>query len=207
MIADDHPVVLAGLVPYLERHGIAVIAVANSAAGLLAVLKHHASQPPEIIITGYDYGGEADGMRLVERIRRMSPQARIVVFWGGRSNGVVRQLLARGADAFVAKSTDLQCMADACRAVLSGEKYLDPATQALLAGSSSQDAEPSADRLTPREQEVIRLLGRGLPLQDIARQFNRSVKTISVQKCSAMNKLGLRNEIELALYLVMQAGR
>ncbi|MNT27422.1 Transcriptional regulatory protein RcsB [compost metagenome] len=46
------------------------------------------------------------------------------------------------------------------------------------------------------------MLAQGYPLREIARKFQRSVKTISVQKCSAMNKLGLSSEIELALYLV-----
>ncbi|MGH8787364.1 MAG: response regulator [Cupriavidus necator] len=201
MIADDHPVVVAGLAPYLARQGIDVIAIADSAHGLLAELKRHVQRLPEIVITGYGYGGEIDGLRLIERLHRLYPEVKIVVFSGMRPNGLVRQLLAKGADAFVAKSTCLQCVADACQAVLSGAKYIDPVTEDLLA-VPIRHCDPCDDRLSPREREVLRLLAQGHALQDIARIFQRSVKTISVQKCSAMSKLGLRNEIELALYLV-----
>ena len=202
MIADDHPVVVAGLAPYLARQGIDVIAIADSAHGLLAELKKHAQRLPEIVITGYGYGGEIDGLRLIERLHRLYPEVKIVVFSGMRPNGLVRQLLAKGADAFVAKSMALQFVADACQTVLSGAKYIDPDTEGLLIAPTRHCEGQCDDRLSPREREVLRLLAQGCPLQEIARKFQRSVKTISVQKCSAMSKLGLRNEIELALHLV-----
>jgi two-component system capsular synthesis response regulator RcsB len=202
VIADDHPVVLAGLAPYLARQGIDVIAVADSANGLLSELSKHAQLLPDIIITGYDYGGDLDGLRLIERLHRMYPKVKIVVFSGERPHGLVRQLLAKGADAFVAKSAGLQLVADACKTVLAGATYIDPATEGLLIASPRVCADQCDDRLSPREREVLRLLAQGHPLQEIARKFQRSVKTISVQKCSAMSKLGLRNEMELALYLV-----
>jgi len=202
LIADDHPVVLAGLAPYLARQGIDVIAIANSANGLLTELKRRTSSPPDIVITGYGYDGEIDGLRLIGRLRRMYPKLKIVVFSGARPNGLVRQLLAEGADAFVAKSMGLQFVADACQSVLTGAKYIDPGTEAVLIAPTRHCEDQSDNRLSPREREVLRLLARGYPLQEIARQFQRSAKTISVQKCSAMSKLGLRNEIELAMYLV-----
>lgn len=202
VIADDHPVVLAGLTPYMAHQGIDVIAVADSVNGLLSELRKHALLLPDIVITGYDYGGEVDGLRLIERLHRMYPKVKIVVFSGERPHGLVRQLLAKGADAFVAKSMGLQFVADACQTVLSGAKYIDPATEGLLIAPTRHCADQRDDRLSPREREVLRLLVQGYPLQEIARKFQRSVKTISVQKCSAMSKLGLRNEIELALYLV-----
>ncbi|MGO4332947.1 response regulator [Cupriavidus sp. 2TAF22] len=202
VIADDHPVVLAGLAPYMARQGIDVMAIADSVNGLLLELRKHALLLPDIVIIGYDYGGEIDGLRLIERLRRMYPKVKIVVFSGARPNGLVRQLLAKGAHAFVAKSMDLQFVADACQAVRSGSKYIDPATERLLIAPPHLCEDRCDDRLSPREREVIRLLAQGYPLQEIARKFQRSVKTISVQKCSAMSKLGLRNEIELAMYLV-----
>ncbi|MDW3684479.1 response regulator transcription factor [Cupriavidus sp. CV2] len=202
VIADDHPVVLAGLAPYLSRQSIDVIAIADSVNGLLSELKKHAQRLPDIVITGYDYGGEIDGFRLIERLHRLYPEVKIVVFTGARPNGLVHELLAKGADAFVAKSMCLQFVADACQTVLSGAKYIDPTTEGLLVVATHHCDDPCDDRLSPREREVFRLLAQGYPLQEIARKFRRSVKTISVQKCSAMSKLGLRNEIELALYLV-----
>lgn len=202
VIADDHPVVLAGLAPYMAHQGIDVIAVADSVNGLLSELQKHAPLLPDIVITGYDYGGEIDGLRLIERLRRMYPEVKIVVFSGARPNGLVRQLLAKGADAFVAKSMGLQFVADACQAVLSGARYIDPATEGLLMASIRHGEDQCDHRLSPREREVLHMLAQGYPLREIARKFQRSVKTISVQKCSAMSKLGLSSEIELALYLV-----
>ncbi|KAF7962071.1 LuxR family transcriptional regulator [Cupriavidus sp. UYMU48A] len=206
VIADGHPVVLAGLSDYLERSGIRVAAVVDTARDLVSVLQAGAKEPPDIVITGYNYGEQEDGLRLIERIRRTCPQAKIVVFSGVRTIGLIRELFAIGGDAFVSKRMSLQCVLDACYAVTSGAKYVDPSTKKGLVATCRNHTQQSPavpdSRLSPREREVLRLLARGNSLQEIAEQFQRSIKTISVQKCSAMKKLGLRKELDLAMYLV-----
>jgi len=206
LIADNHPVVLAGLTHYLERRGVEVVGNASSVDGLFSELRRYAVLLPDIVITGYHYNGEADGLRVIERIRRAYPRIKIVVFASARPIGAVRQVLAKGADAFVSKATELQFLMDACHAVLSGAKYVDPATDGAFVPAArngiDERAEDPESRLSPREREVLRLLTSGCTLSEIAEQFHRSVKTISVQKCSAMTKLGLNSELELAMYLV-----
>ena len=205
LIADDHPVVLVGLAQFLRWNQINVVAVADSVGALFESLLQHEI---DVVVTDYCFDSVGDGMRLVKRLRRLHPGIKIVVFSQIRPVGVVSQLMASGADAFVGKSAGLQAVLAACNAVADGMKFVDPATQAVLQAtayvgkSSNVNAnDKTGDRLSVREREVIRLLAQGMNIREIALRFQRSPKTISAQKCAAMSKLGLRSDIELAIHL------
>jgi two-component system capsular synthesis response regulator RcsB len=165
---------------------------------------------PDILVTDYSFGGNDDGLRMVARIRRLCPEIKIVVFSRIRQIATVREVLVQGADAFVSKAVELDFVVKACQAVLENNRYVDPITEKQLQEFANrgedidvQSVRSAEDSLSPREREVLRLLAGGLSIRDIAQRFNRSPKTISVQKCAAMSKLGLTKEIELAMYLAM----
>lgn len=206
LIADDHPVVLAGLAQYLQSQSFIISALAESVEAMMTAVV----EVPllDIVVTDYSFGGEADGFRMLERLRRLRPDVKLVVFSRIRQIGLVRQILANEVDAFVSKTVGLEFVAHACRAVSGGLKYVDPKTKSWLQVASNPEAGAAAKvtyssdaDLSPREREVLRLLGQGLTIREIADCFRRSPKTVSVQKCSAMSKLGLKSDIELARYL------
>ncbi len=197
--------VLAGLDLHLQRENFDVIVKATNVEELISGL-----QRPEldIVITDYSFGGEGDGLRMIERVRRLRPEIKIIVFSRVRPVGHARQLMAAGADAFVSKTVGLGFVTIACNTVQRGARYIDPSTEKLLQATSEGKSDTDVNspgfpetRLSAREHEVLRLLAQGLSIREIAQRFQRSAKTVSVQKCAAMSKLGLSNEIELALYL------
>jgi two-component system capsular synthesis response regulator RcsB len=150
---------------------------------------------------------------MIERMRRLNSEISIVVFSRLRPAIEIRQVLANGANAFVSKAVGLDYVVEACRAVSEGKRYVDPQTSQALRATSDEAEDVRSnglknpeDRLSMREREVLRLLAQGLNIREIAQRFQRSAKTISVQKCAAMSKLGLRKEIELALYLAKHEG-
>jgi len=206
LLADDHPVVLAGLAQYLRGQGFTISALAENVEALMKAVVE--APGLDIVVTDYSFGGEHDGFRMLERLRRLRPDVKLVVFSRVRQIGLIRQILAYEVDAFVSKTVGLEFVAQACRAVSGGSRYLDPATRRTLhptstpeAGADAKAAYSPEGSLSPREREVIRLLGEGLTIREIADCFRRSPKTVSVQKCAAMSKLGLKTDIELALYL------
>ena len=84
----------------------------------------------------------------------------------------------------------------AVTSVLKGERYVSPSFRAALA--TAKRGEIAHRALSAKELEVVRLYGQGLGGREIAKRLNRSEKTISRQKCTAMRKLGLRSLSELA---------
>lgn len=155
-----------------------------------------------IVITDFSFNEAGDGLQLIGRIKRMRPDVAVIVFSMNASPPAVRDMIAAGASAFVSKTCGIRDVAGACRAVLAGRRFVAPASLAHLLDQDDRGTPQAAlQQLSPREREVLRLLAQGLSLREIAARFNRSRKTISVQKCAAMAKLGLTHDMELGRYL------
>lgn len=103
---------------------------------------------------------------------------------------VVQRLLQAGADGFVAKSQDPDDVIRAIDAVMTGQRYVSSSSQHTVAPASLA-------LLSPKETEVVRCLLEGKAVSEIARKFDRSVKTISAQKSAAYRKLMIANDAEL----------
>lgn len=205
LIGDRQPVTLSGLSHYLRNAGYDLIGTANSVGELTRAVDRLS---PDMLVTDCAFRDGQDGPGLISRLRRLAPSLKIVVFSDAWHISTVRQLLSNGADAFVSKDATLDQVAAACEAVQADLPFVDSTTQQLLEAACDTPAGKSAKHMTdpegllsPREREVLQLLARGLSIRDIAGLFHRSAKTVSVQKCAAMSKLGLSQDIELAVYL------
>lgn len=198
IIADDHPVVLMGaqmaLCPPLSRD-FTVVAQAHSAAELIECLQR---TPCDILITDYamPYGSFPDGLALMGYVRRHFGHVRLIVMTMLSNPYLLQALLNLGACGLFDKRSDLPELKRATESVVRGRRHLCPTfarileSQALLCAGSQ---EPLAS-LSERELEVVRMFVQGLSGRQIARQLNRSEKTISRQKRTAMVKLGLEHD-------------
>lgn len=200
IIADDHPIIVAGVRLLLEnRTDIRVVAEADSAHALLAALR---STPCELLITDFSMpGGEAaDGLGLLQRIRRDHPALPVIVLTMVANAGLHGSLLAAGVRGLVDKSSGMGEISTAIQAVSQGRDFVSASfRQGLL--QSSFDAQAGAPaRLSPRELEVLRLYASGQTMTDIAQRLSRSIKTVSRQKADAMAKLGLKSDLEIYVY-------
>lgn len=199
-IADDHPTVLAGL-QYLMSNmpGIELIGVAPDSTVLVDLL---CKQPCDVVISDYampggDYG---DGISLFGFLQRRFPALRLVVLTGIDSVTMLRVILAAGVDVVVSKLDDPERLQEAILAAHGRYGYLSPAIQTIV-GETKQA--PSSELLSKRETEVVRLFAEGLSISAIGEKTGRSRKTISVQKISAMKKLGLASDAELVRYALL----
>ncbi|AGW88775.1 hisitidine kinase [Ralstonia pickettii DTP0602] len=199
VIADDHPVVLSGILRALACEvGLSVVGHAADSGELVA---HLDSTPCDVIVTDYSMpGGEhGDGLPMLQMLRRRYPHTRIVVITMLDNPALIRNIQQAGVSGILSKTDPVRHLVPAIHAAFRGHSYLPPSVQALLAARGLDSPKPRA-RLSRREPEVLRQCAAGVPPIEIARQSNRSSKTISAQKSVAMKKLGLSNDHELYEY-------
>jgi two-component system, NarL family, captular synthesis response regulator RcsB len=201
-IADDHPLVilaierLAGQFSNLE-----VVSRSTNSTQLDEFLGR--GECDVAIIDFYMPGGRyGDGIELIQHVANRYPEVRLVVLSRNNDAALVKQALEAGAHAFLSKEDRLELIYVAIVSVIANETYLGPAVRRNLALA---DAEGHArfirQRLTSREQEVIERYARGANVTEIAKELERSVKTISAQKCAAMRKLDLSTDADLYRFI------
>nr|WP_312962173.1 response regulator transcription factor [Stenotrophomonas indicatrix] len=200
VIADDHPIVLAGIGEVIDRDTrFEVVGQAQDPAGLVELVQQHA---PDIVITDYSMPGDdglGDGIRLISYLTRNFPGTQVLVLTMIASPSIVAEMYRAGANGVVRKSGDLKELNTALTSLLAQRIYRSPELPREDAVPEAGEA-TSAAALSPREFEVIRLFASGQSVSHIARALNRSSRTVSTQKISAMRKLGTRTDQELVAY-------
>ncbi|WP_081080183.1 response regulator transcription factor [Burkholderia cepacia] len=202
IVADNHPVVVMGVVGLLK--GQDGICLTSTAGSIDELIKSLAGSPCDVLICDFKFDAEPtrDGTRLIEFILKKYPKIKIIIFTAREELSVVRRVLEMGVAGFIGKSSvtpgALPC---AVRAVYSGGIYLDQKVSRMLGGKLYGSKSPAhiyqKSPLTTKEYDVVRKVVRGMSLTDIAKEVNRSIKTISTQKIRAMEKLGAKSDIEL----------
>ncbi|WP_369040351.1 response regulator [Stenotrophomonas maltophilia] len=197
-IADDHPVILAGLTRALSREPL--IDVIGSAEDSSALLELLGTTPVDVLVTDYSMPGGAygDGASLIGLIGRRFPRLPIVVLTGIENPHVLANIGRAGVTCIVAKADPIDDMVRAINAATQQGSYLSPSIQAQLRLAKATDHAS----LTRRESEVLRLFAEGLSLMEIAGRLQRSRQTINSQKRSGMTKLGLNGNADLYQYAV-----
>jgi two-component system capsular synthesis response regulator RcsB len=200
LLADDHPLLLAGVSTMLEHSGVAAtIRFAANASGVVAQLKRC---PFDILITDYSmpdtrYG---DGLQMLSYMRRHYPQLPVMVLTLIDNPAVLRAIQRLRILGIVSKRDPATLISTAALAVARGRYYLSPAIEAALRNAESLRGRLGAAQLSNREIEVLRLYAEGRSVSEIAEQLKRSIKTVSGQKKSAFNKLGVGHDSELIRY-------
>ncbi|MBH1553776.1 response regulator [Stenotrophomonas forensis] len=198
VIADDHPVILAGVREALGNEpGITVVAGAEDSTSLVDAMS---KLPVDVAVTDFSMpGGKyGDGVALLGFLRRRFAGIPLVVLTGVGGTQVLASIRKTGVGCIVAKADPISELASAIRAARKGEGYLSADVERQLA---SLPASGEAC-LTKREAEVLRLIAEGLSQTEIAAQLQRSRQTISTQKHSAMRKLGMQRPSEIFEYAV-----
>lgn len=200
ILADDHPLIRAGVRTLLEDDpGLAVVAEADSADKLLSVLRE---TPADLLITDFSMpGGQAaDGLGLIQRVRRDHPALPVIVLTMLANAGVHGTILESGVHGLIDKGAGMAEISLAIQAVAQGRNYVSATFREGLRQSQFDRTAGESARLSPREIEVLRLFASGLTVSEIAERLSRSIKTVSRQKNDAMIKLGLKNDLDIFVY-------
>jgi DNA-binding NarL/FixJ family response regulator len=202
LVVDDHAVVREGLRSFLElQEGIEV--VGEAADGEAAVRAAEAWQPDVVLMDLVM--PRLDGVGAMRELRRRLPSARVIVLTSFPDDDRLLPAIQAGAAGYLLKNADPQEVVRAVRAAHAGEALLDPGVAARLLEAIAQrpDSEP-AERLTPREREVLALIARGMPNKLIARELEISEKTVKTHVGHVLAKLGVTDRTQAALQAVRE---
>lgn len=197
-ILDDHPVITLGVAAYLRAQPDFDIVHTETTAD--ALLNKLTTQPCDIALVDFYLPKQPwDGVDFIRRLRRRHPHIAIITFSAGTPAETEYSAYRAGATGYLPKSAPLPTLVEVIRAACS------PNIEGFIThkdGALQMTAPHHPDtRLTLSEIEVLRLISRGLSVTQISNRLLRSKKTVSTHKRRAMGKLGLADDLALALYL------
>ena len=193
LVIDDHAIVRAGLCRLLASEpGIEVVEAANGREGL----DLFRARPPKLVVLDLNLPGMG-GLELIRRFRADSPTVPILIFSMHSEAIYVTRLLEAGASGFVSKNAAPAELLEAIRRVAAGERYLERAIAQQVALMSATGSPSRLDGLSRRELEILRLLGEGKGLPQIAESIGISYKTVANTCGMIKTKLGVARTAEL----------
>ncbi len=199
VVVDDHRAVRELLVSSLRQSGpVEYEVIAEGGTGPEAVdlcVKHR----PDLLVLDVVLP-DFNGVEVLSRLRRRVRGLRVVFFSGCTQEQLIAQAVALGADAYVLKSQPLQTLLDAIEKVCRGGKYFDPT---LIQMNNRMAILPGWQILTPREQQVCRLVAEGKSTKEAASVLGISAKTLDKHRSSMMQKLNLHDAVSVARYAII----
>jgi two-component system, NarL family, response regulator LiaR len=200
LVVDDHAVVREGLRTYLSlQDGIEV--VGEAADGQAAVMTAEALKPDVVLMDLVM--PRLDGVGAMRELRRLLPSARVIVLTSFTEDDRILPAVQAGAAGYLLKTAQPSEVARAVRAAHAGEAVLDPGVAARLVEAIANPAgAPAPEKLTPREREVLVLIGRGYANKRIALELGLSEKTIKTHVSHVLSKLGVTDRTAAAVYAV-----
>jgi two-component system, NarL family, response regulator LiaR len=193
VIADDHAVVRQGLRTFLDlQDDIEVVGEAADGAG---AVEQAVSTAADVVLVDLVMPG-VDGLEALRALREHAPKARAIVLSSFIDDEKLFPAVRAGAAGYLLKDVQPQELVDAIRTVHGGGALLHPKVASRLL------EEMSTDPLTPREREVLALIGRGMANKVIARELGLSEKTVKAHVSNILAKLGVSDRTQAALYAV-----
>src|SRR6202047_1941627 len=204
LVADDHPVFRFGLCSLLGSHE--GWEVCGEAADGRDAVEKCAQLKPDLLILDICMP-KLNGVDAARQILKDNPVQRILVLTDVNSDQVVRDCLEAGVRGWVFKSEGTDDLTAAVEALQRPKSIFSPRVSSLILDGYLQQhrtgpAVAKIPRLSPREREVVQLLGEGKTTKDVAVMLNVTVKTAETHRSNIMLKLKLHSIAELVLYAV-----
>lgn len=203
LLADDHALVRTGLRMILDAEPDLQV-VAEAADGYEA-LEALAGTPADLAILDISMP-RMTGLQAAREIQRLHPHVRILILSMYDNEQYFFEAIKAGASGYVLKSVADRDLLEACRAAMRGEPFFYPgAITALIREhlNRARAGEPTgANILTAREEEVVKLVAEGYSAREIATTLGISAKTVDRHRTNVLQKLGLRDRLELTRYAI-----
>ena len=201
-LADDHPVVLAGMKAMIVAdQGLELVGEARDGR---TALRQALALRPDVAVLDLSMPG-LNGVEVARQLLEGFPQCRVLVLTVHEDAAYLRQLLETGVGGYVLKRSAPEELIRGIHAVAAGGLYLDPAIAGRAVGQSSQrnnatGEAPQTTELSAREIDVLRLTAVGHSNKTIAERLLIGVKTVDTYKARAMAKLGFQSRVEVVHY-------
>lgn len=193
LIADDHPLILAGIKRALEEaDGFDVVAEASTGSQVLPLVSQ---THPDLALLDLRMP-EMDGLTCLDRIRKQHPNVKVVILSVSTDPEVVQTVLNHGAAAYVVKSVNPIDLSSALRQALEGTVF----SAIGLPEKTAQEDAVKAAGLTERETTILRALARGLSNEAIGKELWVAEQTVKFHLTNIYRKLDVKNRTEAARY-------
>lgn len=201
LIVDDHTIVRQGIAQLVNREpDLDVCTEAGDAESALAVLK---DTKVDLAIVDISLPGTS-GIELVKQIREAHPELPVLVMSMHDESLYSDRAFRAGAKGYVMKQEATEKLLAAIRKILNGGVYVSDRMQTVMVqrflNSGVDETVSFIDNLTDREFEILRMIGQGLTVAEIAEKLGRSAKTVEAHRANLREKLGLKRAAELARF-------
>jgi two-component system invasion response regulator UvrY len=216
LICDDHLIVRQGIKQILADAGdIALAGEAGNGPDAMALVRAGAAAgtAPDVVLLDIAMP-QRDGLDVLKALKAEFPKLPVLMLSTYPDRQYAVRSLKLGAAGYLNKSADSEQMIEAIRKVAKGQLFITPSVAEQLAGAvgagrglhgaGGHDETPLHERLSHREYQVFRLLAAGRSVSEIAEQLVLSPNTVSTYRARILEKTGVRNDVELALYAVRQ---
>jgi two-component system, NarL family, invasion response regulator UvrY len=197
LLVDDHPVVRQGIARILAAE-IPDLSLTEAVDGQSAV-DYLRGAAPDLVLLDLSLPGDT-GLSLLRRIKREFPAVPVMIVSMHPADQFARRSLQAGAVGYVAKDSDPQELVQAVRSALAGAPHVPAEVHAAV---QLEREPPRHSRLSDREYQVLRMIGAGRTVSEIATELGLSVKTVSTYRARVLEKMELRTSAELIHYAVV----
>jgi DNA-binding NarL/FixJ family response regulator len=200
LVADDHAVVRQGLRLILsETPDIVVGGEAATAHDVRRLVREEAW---DVMVLDINLGG-VSGIELIGEIHQLRPRLPVVVLTMYSEEQYAVRAIKAGAAGFLTKESAPDKLIEAVRKVASGGRYVGPELAEVLASAiAGGNADLPHEGLSNRELEILKMIGSGKTVSEIARVLTLSVKTVSTHRTRILRKMNMQTNAELMRYAV-----
>ncbi|MFN7992596.1 MAG: response regulator transcription factor [Bryobacteraceae bacterium] len=200
LIADDHMMVLEGLVAVCESKHLRVVGQCPDGAEALALIQ---SLQPDFAILNLNMP-KLNGLQVIRKIRESGCGTRCIILTGSREENDLREALKAGADGYLLKDGPSRHLVDAINYIRDGGVYVSPLLKASAVAPSAAPSpeEDPLSQLSRREHDVFFHLVNGLRAKEIAGLLDISPKTVDTYRASLMRKLNIHDLVGLVKFAI-----
>lgn len=201
LIADDHTLIAEAFKTLLATD-FDIIATVKDGRNLIHAA---ATLRPDVILV--DIGMPIlNGLDAVERIKRVSPEVKLICVTVNHDPCLVAEAFRRGASGYLLKTAAASELVKAIHQVLDGKLYLSPSlvTAASTFLRELEESNPPDRKLSDRQLDVLQLLAEGRSMKEAAAVLSLSTRTVAFHKYRLMDNLGLQNDAEVVQYAIRE---
>jgi DNA-binding NarL/FixJ family response regulator len=200
MLVDDHPIVRRGVRDILvDAFPGATVEEVGSGADAVSLAGSHNWDVAILDLTLPD----GSGLDVLKRLRQLQPRVPVLILSMHAPEHFARRAILAGASGYLTKDTADTELVTAVTQLLQGGRYFGAdVMQGVVLSMHPDSPDRPHERLSDREYQVLRMIGRGKTVSEIASELTLSVKTVSTYRTRVLEKMGMRTNAELTRYAV-----